>query len=433
VTRQRGFTILEVLVATALFVALGFATLGVIHTFLGAGASAAASEGGAATLDAETDDLRSEAATAFAVFVPATDVMGAPNGGSATPHEVDFYAKTDTGAATYWAYYYDAAAQTLQRFDYDANGNRGEADRTTGAIDTTARYPVLPGVTSFAATTLEANDLTGANNTYAPAIAPLFGAASPVPLPVGFDDGGPPRTDLYGGNTTIQLRIATAHAVRTIHLSTAALPSGFTVHAYPQIRAVVYRVDQTHRFWFGLAGKSHVFVNARLDISYDGWQTQPPANWCDFNLYGYPGGLTGGTAENYHPEWFTESTAGIVYAVTHGQTPGAVCPTAPPAAGSAGGSVTFTPPPDITDTPPPCFYAGQCWPANAPPDWSPSPAPSFTPPPAWCASHAESTLCGGSGPAPMPTVSPGSPGSPAPTGAPTPIHQPPRNPGGPGL
>jgi len=401
---ERGFTVVEALVAIGLFVALGFLTLSLLQALLRASAANATSAGGALTLEQQIDDFRSDAATAFAVFVPTNDVMHKPNGANGgTPHEVDFYTKTDTGATAFWAYYYDAAAQTLQRIDYDAAGNRGEADRATGAIDTNASYPVLPGVSQFGVRTLEANDLVGTSNVYAPAIAPLFSAATPKPLPVGFDDGGPPRTDLYGGNTTVQIQITTAHGARTIHLATGALPSGFTVHAYPQIRAIVYRVDQTHRFWFGLAGKSHVFVNARLDISYDGWKTQPPTAWCDFNLYGYPGGLTGGPAENYHPEWFTESTAGIVYDVTHGNTPGTTCSLSPPPAG-AGPSPAFSPPPDISDTPPPCFLAGQCWPPEAPPDWSPSPAPASTPPPAWCATHSESTLCGGVGPPAIPTA-----------------------------
>jgi type II secretory pathway pseudopilin PulG len=426
---QRGFTAVETLIALVLFVALGFVTLEIVRGFAGATVAGATTEGGTLTLEAQADAFRSDAATSFAVFVPTNDVMGAPNLTSATPHEIDFYAKTDTGANAYWAYYYDATAQTLQRFDYDSTGKIGEADRATGAIDTGARYPVLPGVTGFAVSTLEANDLVGTANVYAPAIAPLFSGATPKPLPVGFDDGGPPRTDLYGGNTTVQLHITTLHGTRTLHLATAALPSGFTVHAYPQIRAVVYRVDQTHRFWFGLAGKSHVFVNARLDISYDNWQTQPPVNWCDFNLYGYPGGLTGGAAENYQPTWFTESTAGIVYDVTHGQTPGAVCPTSAPANGAGNISTPFSPPPDISDTPPPCFYAGQCWPPNAPPDWSPSPAPSFTPPPDWCASHEASTLCGGGGPTPIPTLPP----LPGPSAAPTaPPARPSHEPVGPG-
>jgi hypothetical protein len=328
---EYGFTAIEALVAIALFVALGFATLLVTRAFLGATAASATSAAGTLTLEAQIDEWRSEAATAFAVFIPATDVMGRPNQTGATPHEVDFYARTDSAGTMYWAYYYDAAAQTLRRFDYDLSGRRGEADRTTGAIDTSAQYPVLPNVTSFTVATVEANMLTGPASAYASAIQPLFGSATPKPLPVGFDDGGPPRTDLYGGNTTVQLQITAAHGSRSIELSSGAMPSGFTVHAYPQIRATVYRVDQTHRGCLGLCQRSHVWIDARLEVSYDNWRTQPPIVWCDFNLYGYPQGLVqGDPAENYHPEWFTESTAGIVYDVTHGETPGKTCSRTPP-------------------------------------------------------------------------------------------------------
>jgi hypothetical protein len=332
---EYGFTAIEALVAIALFVALGFATLLVTRAFLGATAASATSTAGTLTLEAQIDEWRSEATTAFAVFIPAADVMGRPNLDGATPHEFDFYAKTDTAATMYWAYYYDAAAQTMQRFDYDLSGRRGEADRTTGAIDTSAQYPVLPNVTSFTVATVEANTLTSPASVYASAIAPLFGSATPKPLPVGFDDGGPPRTDLYGGNATVQLQITAAHGSRSIELSSGAMPSGFTVHAYPQFRATVYRVDQTHRGCGGLCQRSHVWINARLEVSYDNWKTQPPTIWCDFNLYGYPHGLIeGDPAENYHPEWFTESTAGIVYDVTHENTPGKTCSKTPPPNGA---------------------------------------------------------------------------------------------------
>jgi hypothetical protein len=255
-------------------------------------------------------------------------------------------------------------------------------------------------VTGFRASTLQANELVGGANLYAAAVAPALRGAIPEALPVGFATTGDARSDRFGGNVTVQITIATQQGSETLHLATAALPSGFTVRAYPQIRAIVYRIDQTHRFWFGLAGKSHVFVRARLDISYDGWRTQPAQTWCDFNLYGYPGGLTGGPAEDYHPEWFTESTAGIVYDVTHGETPGATCPVAPPPPTSAVVSAPGAAPPAIVDTPPPCFASGGCWPPDAPPDWSPSPAPISTPPIAWCATHPVSQLCGGPGPPP---------------------------------
>jgi YD repeat-containing protein len=401
VNAQRGFTLLDVSLAIVLAVVLGLATLGVLRGLFALSAAAATASGGSLTLDQTSDEMRSDAETAFAVFVPTQDVMRRPNSGASGAHEIDFYTRTDTGQIASWAYFFDAAAHTLRRFDYDAAGHVGEATRANGTIDTTARYPALTGVTGFRAQTLQASELIGAENVYASAIAPALGGLAPKALPVGFAAPGDARGDRFGGNVTVQIAIATEHGSRTLHLATAALPSGFTVRAYPQIRAIVYRIDQTHRFWFGLAGKSHVFVRARLDISYDGWRTQPPQTWCDFNLYGYPDGLTGGPAEDYHPEWFTESTAGIVYDVTHGETPGATCPAAPPPPASAGAAAPTAAPSAIVDTPPPCFASGSCWPPDAPPDWSPSPAPIATPPIAWCATHPVSRLCGGPGPPPV--------------------------------
>ena len=399
---QRGFTLLDILVAIAIFVGIGFTILGVLGAFLRATGHSATTQGGTVTLEQQVDTMRSDAATAFAVFVPANDVFGNSN---ASGHEIGFYSKSDTGMAVFWAYYYDASARTLRRYDYDLEGHVGMTDRMTGAIDVGEQYPSVVGVSAFVARTLEASDLVGSKSAYAAAIAPLFADATPQPLPVGYDDGAAPRSDLYGGNTTVELQITTDRGSRVMHLATAALPSGFTVHEYPEIRAVVYRVDTTHRFWFGVAQISRVFVNARLLISWNHFTEAHPTVWCDYNIYGNPKGLQAplGSDSEYQPTWFPETTAGIVYHVTHGLTDGARCSLTPPSPGAVDASGFFSPPPDVIDTPPPCFNAGQCWPANAPPDFSPSPAPSGTPPASWCATHAQSTLCGGTGPAPSAT------------------------------
>ena len=390
---QRGFSVVELLVALALFVAVGFALLGVSGTLLRATARSATAAGGSVELEQLLDGLRSDASTSFAVFVPDRDIFGKSN---APSHEVDFYGKDDAGNPVFWAYYYDPNAQTVRRFDYDSAGNVGQADRNSGAIRTSAQYPVFPGVTSFSAQTLEAGDLVGSKNVYASAIAPLFGRASPQAFPVGFDDGAGTRTDLYGGNTTVELRIATSHGSRLLHLSTAALPSGFSIHAAPEIRAIVYRHDTTDRSWLGLAQRSHVYINAQLLVSYTHFSEPHPLVWCDYNVFGNPDGLQAplGSDADYQPTWFSETTAGIVYHVVHGKTNGARCSRTPPGPAGADTSGFFSPPPDSQDTPPPCFVVGQCWPPDAPPDFSPSPAPLVSPPAWWCATRPTSALCG---------------------------------------
>ncbi len=366
--RERGFTLVEVLVALAIFVAVGMTALGIVSSLLRASRQGA-SNGGPVALEQQIDAMRSDAATSFAVFVPARDVLGRPNAPSGgVGHEVDFYSKTDSGAQIFWAYLWDGKRDTLRRYDYDAAGVIGEADRQTGRIDTNGRYPALPGVTAFSAETLEASDLPGTKNVYASVLAPLFANAPPPGLPVGFQAYGTARSDLFGGNTTVQIEMSTLHEMRIVHLATAALPSGFTVHGRPEIRAIVYRRDTTDRSWLGLVQKSHVFVQAQLLVSYSHFTEPHPIVWCDYNIYGYPGGLEAPyqADADYQPTWFSETTAGIVYHVTHGKTNGSHCSKTPPGPGAQPAtSDFFTPPPDR----------------------------QATPPPSWCEAHANSMLC----------------------------------------
>jgi type II secretory pathway component PulJ len=397
VIRERGFTVVEILIATALFIAVGLTSLGLIGSLLRAARQSPSSAGGTLALEQQIDTFRSDAATAFAVFVPDRDVFGNSNVASAhAGHEVDFYSRTDTGVPIFWAYDWDTKAKTLRRYDYDGAGNLGEADRQTGAIDRNAQYSALSGVTAFSAQTLEASDLVGRKNVYASAISAIFADTIPRALPVGYRVGPVSRTDLYGGNTTVQIDIVTSHEARTIHLASGALPSGFTIREDPEIRAIVYRHDTTDRSWLGLVQKSHVFIQARLLVSYAQFSDAHPIVWCDYNIYGYPDGLTAPfqADADYQPTWFDETTAGIVYHVLHGKTNGSKCSRTPPLPGQANApSQFFTPPPDTQEAAPPCFMSGACWPANAPDDFSPGTKPLVSPPRSWCETHAASNLC----------------------------------------
>jgi hypothetical protein len=286
---------------------------------------------------------------------------------------------------------------------------------------------------------LEADQLTSAPSAFAPLLSGLVSGAgdSPQAEPVGFvPASGTPRADLYGGNVTVQITLATTAGTRTLHLASAALPSGFTIHQVPSIRAVTYRIDIVHRFWFGIAQITHSQIYNQLLYSYD---PNAPSNrwkvWCDWELYGsdIAGLRLGDPNTQYHPTHFNESAAGIFYAVTNtgpngngttglNEQPGCHHPVPGPTASFA--PVPAQTDPDVNDTPPPCFDEGECWPANAPANFTPpSPWPSSSPPAAWCATHAESPLCGGAGGTAEPiygTPSPVQYYSPAPASAPSP-------------
>ena len=131
-----------------------------------------------------------------------------------------------------------------------------------------------------------------------------------------------------GGNGLVEVSIANEATARIVHLAAGSMPTGFTVTGVPLWHAVVYRVDQTHRFLFGAAGKSHVFINARVDVSYDGWNTR--IAWCDFNLLGNPDGLDAHDPHaDYRPNEAIESAPTILAACRLRRPQ-------PPAQGSAG-------------------------------------------------------------------------------------------------
>ncbi len=431
---QRGFTLPELLVAMGLLSVLILVSLGALQFFTKTVDARTYNDSGATSVERTLATMRTDADTAFAVFVPKNDVFGAPNTVAGNAHEVDYYAKTDTGTETWWAYHYDANAQTLQRYDYDPTARtHGVFDRATGAVDPTGHYPKVTGISAFAASPLQADTLTNVGkNPYAPLVQTMVGAgATPQADPVGFvPANGQARTDLYGGNTTVQVTLTGRDGPHILHLTTGTMPSGFTVHESFAIKALVYRLDTIHRSWLGFAQKTHAQIFEQLQYSFHP-KTDPASKWkvwCDFQVYGYG---SGGLALNdpnasYRPyQNWDEAASAIYYNVTHGEAQ----KLNPLGCNQKVPSITSTPAPqytgtspDVTDTPPPCFLAGVCWPDNAPPNWSPpSPWPMATPPPAWCATHQQSTLCGGGGGTPVPVTSlpPAVIYSDAPTASPT--------------
>lgn len=197
--REEGFTLVELLVGIGISLVV-FVTLAVIVAHL---TSASATFDLLARGDDATsrlaERLQSESASAWAVFVPATDVNGLPN---ADGHELDFYAQDGAHRSYAWAYDYDRAMQRVTRYD--------TAGTASAAGD---RYAPI---TTFAATALLASAVSSSD--------PLFsGAAAPD---VRYAFAG---TTAVGGNGIVRLHIATRGSDRTEFLSSATAPTSFTV------------------------------------------------------------------------------------------------------------------------------------------------------------------------------------------------------------
>lgn len=407
------------LIAIMMISVLSLVTLGGIQFFTKAVDARTFAAGGGMTVDRELAAMRQDGNTAFAVFVPDFDVFRVSNKATSyvdqgrtvvvPPHEVDYYSKTDTGVESWWAYYYDRARGTLQRYDYDpTKGTRGAIDRKTGEIVPQGTYSKVTGVSSFSVATLQANALSDpSRNQFAPLIQAMSEAKTqPVADPVGFvPANGQPRADLYGGNTSIQVMMTTASGQRSLHLLSGTMPSGFTVHEVPAIRAFVYRINTHHHSWFGTVSKSRAQIFEQLQYSYHRYTDKPTdwKVWCDYQVYGAGGGGLDYADKNagYQPTNFVETTSSLFYNTTHGTIHNlneqgcekkVPRPWDTPAPKYTGAS------PDTYESPPPCFAQGGCWPEGAPPYWSPpSPWPSSSPPAVWCGSHQQSAICGGSG------------------------------------
>jgi hypothetical protein len=327
---ERGMSVIETLIATALLVLAAFGGLAACRTVASVLAWSAGSTRGATDLDTQAAALRDDAASAFAIFVPA-DAATQP------ASEVDFYAKTAAGQPLLWRYVGDPVQQTLQRWDFDLAGNQGVRDITTGAIDTNARYPALTHITSFAAMTLPADQLGAAAHNPYNGLGALF-VHPPRARAVRFGTADLARLGAVGGNSVIAVTLANEHATRVVHLVAGSLPTGFTVRGRPVWHAIIYRVDQTGRSSLGLVQKSHVFINVRIDVSYDGWATAP-IRWCDFNLLGAPHGLDGDDPHaNYTPSESFEHSDNLLTMCRqrHPTPPGLDSPGNPPDADAVG-------------------------------------------------------------------------------------------------
>ncbi len=388
---ERGFTIIEALIAGAIVTLMALTGLTAAKAVAAVTLGAYTAGRDAAAIDIQAERLRDDAASAFAVFVPATDMNGAPNGAGGDAHEVDYYARGDGGQELLWRYFYDAARGTLQRFDYDPSGTRGVRDAASGLIDSQAAYPVLKGLSAFGARAIPADELGDAGLNVYSGVTALFGHPA-VPQAVSYNRPGLDVAAAVGGNALIAVTLSNASAGQVVHLAAGSMPTGFTVTGLPRWHAIVYRIDQTHRSWAGIAGKSHVFIRARVDVSYDDWSSR--ASWCDFNLLGDPYGLDGHDPHaDYKPkEPFEQAEALLARCRLSNPTP--------PPRGFPGNAPE--PGPELaplpTPTPPACWTApgpqGRCWPLDAPADWAPpSPLPVDSPPPEWCAGHARSSAC----------------------------------------
>ena len=199
--RQAGFTLLETIVAAAIGVLLVWGVLAFVDRMVAWGNAANQRVNAVANAERLIERMSSEAASAWAVFVPATDALGASNSDG---HEVDFF--TEDGAhRTYgWTYTFSAATKTLTRYTLDPGNAASAGDQ-------------LVDIDGFSASPLRVTQIASYD--------PLFAGATATDVPYNFTA----MPGALGGNGLVAVQITASGVNRSVLLASADAPTAFTV------------------------------------------------------------------------------------------------------------------------------------------------------------------------------------------------------------
>ncbi len=205
---ERGFTLLETLVAVAISVVIGYLLILAASSVLHWSAIQAQRDAEHAAIGELVDRWTAEEDSAWAIFTPPADVFGTAN---ADGHEIDFFTRDGKNQSYFWAYDYDAQTHTLTRYIYNAPGA------------TPVKDIAYTGITKFLAHTYPVTALQDAST---PIHSALYDNAA---LHSGIVHFYPSKPWIAGGNNITYLRVEGTTMVREMQLVTQTAPTGFTV------------------------------------------------------------------------------------------------------------------------------------------------------------------------------------------------------------
>lgn len=212
--RESGFSLVEVVIAGAIGVFVLLVALQVTQMIIRSAISMNTRVDAQGSVERLVERMTSEAATAWAIFVPATDVLGQSNGDG---HEIDFYSQDGSHRSYAWAYVYDKTTKAITRYTYWP-GVSAIAGDSVGPVDGFAASPSQP------ASNLIANGSTIYDPLFAnSAIADVrytFAAANAL------DNS---QDAPLGGNRVVRVHVSGSGVDRTELLTTGTAPTTFTI------------------------------------------------------------------------------------------------------------------------------------------------------------------------------------------------------------
>lgn len=203
---QRGFSLAEIIIASAIAFSIGALLVWLTHATVLAAAHLDRRLSSRSTVDRLAERMTTDASSAWSVFVPKRDVLGNAN---ADGHELDFVSEDASHSSYWWAYDFDARASHVTVYAYAPGTPPSAGD-------------VYPDVNAFAAETHALRDLADPSSDVYDV---LFAGDVLTPVDIPFDWG----SNAVGGNHVVRVRVATEGVDRTMLLATGTAPTHFTV------------------------------------------------------------------------------------------------------------------------------------------------------------------------------------------------------------
>ena len=222
---EAGFSLIEVLLAAALFVVVALGAFEVVRQLLQDAQHLSVRHHAYATLEQLTAQLRAEARTATAIWTSSPSA----GAGSDDCVQVDFYT-ADAGGAKFWSYRSfpnhgaadPVAGDILERLAGTAPIAPCDASQRGEVVLTNLQSP--PAVAQIAASVLRTHQDVYSSDGDSGFIAATVPATPALPLGVLDASGAPVR----GGNAVVELRVDTGDGSRVVDLLPGVFPNGFT-------------------------------------------------------------------------------------------------------------------------------------------------------------------------------------------------------------
>ena len=222
---QAGFSLIEILIAAALFAVVAFGAFEVVRQLVAGTRQLTARHLAYASLERLTAQLRAEARSATAIW------SSAPSAGANHDDcvQLDFFT-ADAAGPKFWSY---------RNFPHHTSADAVAGDALVRLAGTAPIAPCDPAQSGsvvlahvqppFAVTTVAANQLSAHRDPYLQQNdSPFVAASVPATAPVALGVQDALGNAVAGGNTIVELRLDTGDGSRVVDLLPGVFPNGFT-------------------------------------------------------------------------------------------------------------------------------------------------------------------------------------------------------------